>query len=150
MKWKTRALSQNIKERFRKWNEKMKNEFSYDVLKDKYGKRVGNYKGRDVIVRSKYDDLGDNVYVLYDYNNAFIVDGYWIANVSEDGNLNHRRATPWVKLTRDEEYYVSPVGVKAESEAKSEIELKVDMSLVDSLLESAYNDILSDLMYTEG
>lgn len=128
----------------------MKNEFSYDVLKDKYSKRVGNYKSRDVIVRSKYDDLGDNVYVLYDYNNAFIVDGYWIANVSEDGNLNHRRAEPWVKLTRDEEYYVPPVGVKVESEAKSEIELKVDMSLVDSLLESAYNDILSDLMYKEG
>lgn len=128
----------------------MKNEFSYDVLKDKYGKRVGNYKGRDVIVRSKYDDLGDNVYVLYDYNNAFIVDGYWIANVSEDGNLNHRRAEPWVKLTRDEEYYVLPVGVKAESEAKSEIELKIDSTLVDSLLESAYNDILSDLMYKEG
>ena len=113
----------------------MKNEFSYDVLKDEYGKRVGNYKGRDVIVRSKYDDLGDNVYVLYDYNNAFIVDGYWIANVSEDGNLNHRRVEPWVKLTRDEEYYVSPVGVKAESEAKSEIELKVDSTLVDSLLD---------------
>ena len=113
----------------------MKNEFSYDVLKDKYSKRVGNYKGRDVIVRSKYDDLGDNVYVLYDYNNAFIVDGYWIANVSEDGNLNHRRAEPWVKLTRDEEYYVSSVGVKAESEVKSEIELKVDSTLVDSLLD---------------
>ena len=86
----------------------MKNEFSYDVLKDKYGKRVGNYKGRDVIVRSKYDDLGDNVYVLYDYNNAFIVDGYWIANVSEDGNLNHRRAEPWVKQER-----TSPVGLCA-------------------------------------
>ena len=128
----------------------MKNEFSYDVLKDKYGKRVGNYKGRDVIVRSKYDDLGDNVYVIYDYNNAFIVDGYWIANVSEDGNLNHRKATPWVKLTRDEEYYVPPVGVKVESEVKSGIELKVDSTLVDSLLESAYNDILSDLMYKEG
>ena len=128
----------------------MKNEFSYDVLKDKYGKRVGNYKGRDVIVRSKYDDLGDNVYVLYDYNNAFIVDGYWIANVSEDGNLNHRKATPWVKLTHDEEYYVPPVGVKVESEVKSEIELKVDSTLVDSLLESAYNDILSDLMYKEN
>lgn len=128
----------------------MKNEFSYDVLKDKYGKRVGNYKGRDVIVRSKYDDLGDNVYVIYDYNNAFIVDGYWIANVSEDGNLNHRKATLWVKLTRDEEYYVPPVGVKVESEVKSEIELKVDSTLVDSLLESAYNDILSDLMYKEG
>ena len=128
----------------------MKNEFSYDELKNKYGKRVGNYKGRNVIVRSKYDDLGDNVYVLYDYNNAFIVDGYWIANVSEDGNLNHRRAEPWVKLTRDEEYYVSPVGVKAESETKPETNLEVNTALVDSLLESAYNDILSDLMYTEG
>ena len=130
----------------------MKNEFSYDVLKDKYGKRVGNYKGRDVIVRSKYDDLGDNVYVLYDYNNAFIVDGYWIANVSEDGNLNHRRAEPWVKLA-------SPAGRPltcpegdsgGEIDSGSEISLNVDMSLVDSRLESAYNDILSDLMYTEG
>ena len=72
----------------------MKNEFSYDVLKDKYGKRVGNYKGREVIVRSKYDDLGDNVDVLYDYNNSFFVDCYCIANVSEDGNLNHRRVEP--------------------------------------------------------
>lgn len=127
----------------------MKNEFSYDVLKDKYSKRVGNYKGRDVIVRSKYDDLGDNVYVLYDYNNAFIVDGYWIANVSEDGNLNHRRATPWVKVERPVSDISSP-GPVVESETKSEIELKVDSTLVDSLLESAYNDILSDLMYTEG
>lgn len=126
----------------------MKNEFSYDVLKDKYGKRVGNYKGRNVIVRSKYDDLGDNVYVLYDYNNAFIVDGYWIANVSEDGNLNHRRAEPWVKVERPVSDISSPGLV--ESETKPEIELKVDMSLVDSLLESAYNDILSDLMYKEG
>lgn len=130
----------------------MKNEFSYDVLKDKYGKRVGNYKGRDVIVRSKYDDLGDNVYVLYDYNNAFIVDGYWIANVSEDGNLNHRRAEPWVKIA-------SPAGRPltcpegdsgGEIDSGSEVSLDVDMTLVDSLLESAYNDILSDLMYTEG
>ena len=127
----------------------MKNEFSYDVLKDKYGKRVGNYKGRDVIVRSKYDDLGDNVYVLYDYNNAFIVDGYWIANVSEDGNLNHRRAEPWVKVERPVSDISSP-GPMVESETKSEIELKVDSTLVDSLLESAYNDILSDLMYKEG
>ena len=132
----------------------MKNEFSYDVLKDKYGKRVGNYKGRDVIVRSKYDDLGDNVYVLYDYNNAFIVDGYWIANVSEDGNLNHRRAEPWVKVER-----TSPVGRPltcpkgdsgGEIDSGSEISLNVDSTLVDSLLESAYNDILSDLMYKEG
>ena len=132
----------------------MKNEFSYDVLKDKYGKRVGNYKGRDVIVRSKYDDLGDNVYVLYDYNNAFIVDGYWIANVSEDGNLNHRRAEPWVKMER-----TSPVGRSltcpesdsgGDIDSGSEISLNVDMTLVDSLLESAYNDILSDLMYKEN
>lgn len=132
----------------------MKNEFSYDVLKDKYSKRVGNYKGRDVIVRSKYDDLGDNVYVLYDYNNAFIVDGYWIANVSEDGNLNHRRATPWVKMER-----TSSVGRPlmcpesdsgGEIDSGSEISLNVDMTLVDSLLESAYNDILSDLMYKEN
>lgn len=115
----------------------MKNEFSYDVLKDKYSKRVGNYKGRDVIVRSKYDDLGDNVYVLYDYNNAFIVDGYWIANVSEDGNLNHRRAEPWVKIA-------SPAGRAArcpkgdsggENDSGSEISLNVDMTLVDSLLD---------------
>lgn len=132
----------------------MKNEFSYDVLKDKYGKRVGNYKGRDVIVRSKYDDLGDNVYVLYDYNNAFIVDGYWIANVSEDGNLNHRRAEPWVK-----QECASPAGRPltcpkgdscSENDSSSEISLNVDMTLVDSLLESAYNDILSDLMYKEN
>ena len=130
----------------------MKNEFSYDVLKDKYGKRVGNYKGRDVIVRSKYDDLGDNVYVLYDYNNAFIVDGYWIANVSEDGNLNHRRAEPWVKIA-------SPAGRPltcpegdsgGDIDSGSEISLNVDSTLVDSLLESAYNDILSDLMYKEN
>ena len=127
----------------------MKNEFSYDVLKDKYGKRVGNYKGRDVIVRSKYDDLGDNVYVLYDYNNAFIVDGYWIANVSEDGNLNHRRVEPWVKMER-----TSPVGRPFEcsdgdSGGENDISLDVNSTLVDSLLESAYNDILSDLMYKE-
>ena len=125
----------------------MKNEFSYDVLKDKYGKRVGNYKGRDVIVRSKYDDLGDNVYVLYDYNNAFIVDGYWIANVSEDGNLNHRRAESWVKIA-------SPAGrpltcPESDSGGENDISLDVDSTLVDSLLESAYNDILSDLMYKE-
>lgn len=127
----------------------MKNEFSYDVLKDKYGKRVGNYKGRDVIVRSKYDDLGDNVYVLYDYNNAFIVDGYWIANVSEDGNLNHRRAEPWVKVER-----TSPAGrpltcPESDSGGENDISFDVDSTLVDSLLESAYNDILSDLMYKE-
>lgn len=125
----------------------MKNEFSYDVLKNKYGKRVGNYKGRDVIVRSKYDDLGDNVYILYDYNNALIVDGYWIATISKDGSLNHRRATPWVKI-------VSPAGrpltcPEGDSDGETDINLDVDMTLVDSLLESAYNDILSDLMYKE-
>lgn len=118
----------------------MKNEFTYDELKHKYSKRVGNYKGRDVIVRSKYDDLGDNVYILYDYNNALIVDGYWIANISEDGSLNHRKATPWVKLARTTSDISSPGPV---------VESDVDMTLVDSLLESAYNDILSDLMYKE-
>lgn len=127
----------------------MKNEFSYDVLKDKYGKRVGNYKDRDVIVRSKYDDLGDNVYLLYDYNNALIVDGYWIATIREDGSLSHRRgATPWVKVERPASDISSP-GLVAESDSGSDINLDVDMTLVDSLLESAYNDILSDLMYKE-
>lgn len=126
----------------------MKNEFSYDVLKNKYGKRVGNYKGRDVIVRSKYDDLGDNVYVLYDCNNAFIVDGYWIANISEDGNLNRKWESPWKKQERPASDISSP-GPVVESDVKPEIELKVDSTLVDSLLESAYNDILSDLMYKE-
>lgn len=127
----------------------MKNEFSYDVLKEKYGKRVGNYKGRDVIVRSKYDDLGDNVYLLYDYNNALIVDGYWIATIREDGSLSHRRgATPWVKVERPASDISSP-GLVAESDSGSDINLDVDMTLVDSLLESAYNDILSDLMYKE-
>ena len=117
----------------------MKNEFSYDVLKDKYSKRVGNYKGRDVIVRSKYDDLGDNVYVLYDYNNAFIVDGYWIANVSEDGNLNHRRAEPWVKMERtspvDRPLACPKSDSGGENDSGSEISLNVDMTLVDSLLD---------------
>lgn len=123
----------------------MKNEFSYDVLKEKYSKRVGNYKGRDVIVRSKYDDLGDNVYILYDYNNALIVDGYWIATINEDGSLNHRRAGLWVKQERvagQEKPLVCP-----KSDESGDIE--VDTALVDSLLESAYNDILSDLMYKE-
>ena len=127
----------------------MKNEFTYDELKNKYSKRVGNYKGRDVIVRSKYDDLGDNVYILYDYNNALIVDGYWIATISEDGSLNHRRATPWIKRDR-----ASPAGrpltcPESDSGGENDISLDVDSTLVDSLLESAYNDILSDLMYKE-
>lgn len=123
----------------------MKNEFSYDVLKEKYSKRVGNYKGRDVIVRSKYDDLGDNVYILYDYNNALIVDGYWIATINEDGSLNHRRAGLWVKQERVAEQE-KPLACPKSDESG---DIEVDTALVDSLLESAYNDILSDLMYKE-
>lgn len=130
----------------------MRNEFSYDVLKEKYSKRVGNYKGRDVIVRSKYDDLGDNVYILYDYNNALIVDGYWIANISENGALDHREyCRRWEPVERE----ASPAGrpltcPEGNESGENDINLDVDMTLVDSLLESAYNDILSDLMYAEG
>lgn len=125
----------------------MKNEFSYDVLKEKYSKRVGNYKGRDVIVRSKYDDLGDNVYILYDYNNALIVDGYWIANISENGALDHREyCRRWEPVEREALSAGSPLMCP---EGDSDISLNVDSTLVDSLLESAYNDILSDLMYKE-
>lgn len=124
----------------------MKNEFSYDVLKEKYGKRVGNYKGRDVIVRSKYDDLGDNVYILYDYNNALIVDGYWIAKIEENGALTRRQvSTRWEPMEK-------PASVDrplACSEGDESVDIEVDTTLVDSLLESAYNDILSDLMYKE-
>lgn len=123
----------------------MKNEFSYDVLKEKYSKRVGNYKGRDVIVRSKYDDLGDNVYILYDYNNALIVDGYWIATINEDGSLNHRAgATVW--KPKDASAAARPLTCPKGDESG---DIEVDTALVDSLLESAYNDILSDLMYKE-
>lgn len=123
----------------------MKNEFSYDVLKEKYSKRVGNYKGRDVIVRSKYDTLGDNVYLLYDYNNALIVDGYWIATINEDGSLNHRAgATVW--KPKDASAAARPLTCPKGDESG---DIEVDTSLVDSLLESAYNDILSDLMYKE-
>lgn len=125
----------------------MRNEFSYDVLKEKYSKRVGNYKGRDVIVRSKYDDLGDNVYILYDYNNALIVDGYWIANISENGALDHREyCRRWEPVEREALSAGSPLMCP---EGDSDISLNVDSTLVDSLLESAYNDILSDLMYKE-
>lgn len=127
----------------------MRNEFSYDVLKEKYSKRVGNYKGRDVIVKSKYDDLGDNVYVyiLYDYNNALIVDGYWIANISENGALDHREyCRRWEPVEREALSAGSPLMCP---EGDSDISLNVDSTLVDSLLESAYNDILSDLMYKE-
>ena len=124
----------------------MKNEFSYDVLKEKYSKRVGNYKGRDVIVRSKYDDLGDNVYLLYDYNNALIVDGYWIATINEDGSLNHRAgATVWKPKERASAA-ARPLTCPKDDESGN---IEVDTALVDSLLESAYNDILSDLMYKE-
>lgn len=121
----------------------MKNEFSYDVLKDKYGKRVGNYKGRDVIVRSKYDDLGDNVYILYDYNNALIVDGYWIAKIEENGALSRRQVSSvWEP--------VSPTGRPLTCPKDDESgNIEVDTSLADSLLESAYNDILTSLMYKE-
>lgn len=126
----------------------MRNEFSYDVLKEKYSKRVGNYKGRDVIVRSKYDDLGNNVYILYDYNNALIVDGYWIANISENGALDHREyCRRWEPVEREALSAGSPLMCP---EGDSDISLNVDSTLVDSLLESAYNDILSDLMYAEG
>ena len=145
----------------------MKNEFSYDVLKDKYGKRVGNYKGRDVIVRSKYDDLGDNVYVLYDAEGMLpsapprgiplVVDGYVVAYVNENGDVNRCKEFRWTPQKRNAES-ASPAGRPltcpkgdsgGEINSGSEISLNVDMSLVDSLLESAYNDILSDLMYKE-
>lgn len=129
----------------------MKNEFTYDELKKKYGKRVGNYKGRDVIVRSKYDDLGDNVYILYDYNNALIVDGYWIAKIEENGALSRRQiSSVWKRMERE----ASPAGrpltcPESDSSGENDISLDIDSTLVDSLLESAYNDILSDLMYKE-
>lgn len=125
----------------------MKNEFSYDVLKDKYSKRVGNYKGRDVIVRSQYDNLGDNVYILYDCNNALIVDGYWIADISEDGALMRREPKRWTTQERKTDL----AGGQAASHPKGDEsgDIEVDTALVDSLLESAYNDILSDLMFKE-
>ena len=124
----------------------MRNEFSYDVLKEKYSKRVGNYKGRDVIVRSKYDELGDNVYLLYDYNNALIVDGYWIAKIEENGALTRRQvSTRWEPMERPvsvDRPLVCPTGDESG-------DIEVDTSLTDSLLESAYNDILTPLMYKE-
>ena len=137
----------------------MKNEFSYDVLKDKYGKRVGNYKGRDVIVRSKYDDLGDNVYVLYDAEGMLpsapprgiplVVDGYVVAYVNENGDVNRCKEFRWTPQKRDAEPAL-PVGRPPMcSMGDSSSDIKIDSSLVDSLLESAYNDILSDLMYKE-
>ena len=141
-----RGTRNYLKNELKKWNEKMKNEFSYDVLKSKYGKRVGNYKGRDVIVRSKYDDLGDNVYILYDYNNALIVDGYWIAKIEENGALTRRQVstvwTPMERVVEQEKPLTCPMGDESG-------DIEVDTSLADSLLESAYNDILSDLIYKE-
>lgn len=128
----------------------MKNEFSYDILKEKYGKRVGNYKGRDVIVRSKYDTLGDNVYLLYDYNNALIVDGYWIAKIEENGALSRRQVpTMWEPMEKKnvpEDSVLQPLEMSLGHDSG----LPAGEALVDSLLESAYNDILSDLMYAEG
>lgn len=138
----------------------MKNEFSYDVLKDKYSKRVGNYKGRDVIVRSKYDVLGDNVYIIYDAEGMLpyapsrgfplVVDGYVVAYVNENGDVDRCKEFRWVPLNRNAEP-TSPTG-RPLTCPKGDLDsgIKVDSSLVDSLLESAYNDILSDLMYTEG
>ncbi len=130
----------------------MENEFSYNVLKSKYSKRVGNYKGRDVIVRSKYDDLGDNVYILYDAEGMLpsapprgcplVVDGYVIAYINEDGGLNRCKEFKWKPMREEAEPQTSamPIGVD---------EVKVDTSLVDSLLASVYDDILTPLMYNE-
>lgn len=137
----------------------MKNEFSYDELKNKYSKKVGNYRGRDVIVRSKYDVLGDNVYILYDAEGMLpyaptrgfplVVDGYVVAYVNENGDVNRCKEFRWVPLKREAEP-TSPAGSPLTCpKGDSSSDIKVDMSLVDSLLESAYNDILSDLMYKE-
>ena len=132
----------------------MKNEFTYDELKNKYSKRVGNYRGRDVIVRSKYDVLGDNVYIIYDAEGLFpsrgfplVVDGYVVAYVNENGDVNKCKEFRWITQKRDAEPAGRPLTYP---KGDSSGDIKVDMSLVDSLLESAYNDILSDLMYTEG
>ena len=133
----------------------MKNEFSYDELKNKYSKRVGNYRGRDVIVRSKYDVLGDNVYILYDAEGMFpsrgfplVVDGYVVAYVNENGDVNRCKEFRWITQKRNAEQDTPSIG-RVKNDVIPE-EIKVDMSLVDSLLESAYNDILSDLMYKEN
>ena len=132
----------------------MKNEFTYDELKNKYSKRVGNYRGRDVIVRSKYDVLGDNVYIIYDAEGLFpsrgfplVVDGYVFAYVNENGDVNRCKEFRWITQKRDADPAGRPLTYP---KGDSSGDIKVDMSLVDSLLESAYNDILSDLMYTEG
>lgn len=137
----------------------MKNEFSYDELKNKYSKRVGNFRGRDVIVRSKYDVLGDNVYILYDAEGMLpsapprgfplVVDGYVVAYVNENGDVNKCKEFRWITQKRNAES-ASPAGRPLTCpKGDSNCDIKVDSSLVDSLLESAYNDILSDLMYKE-
>ena len=132
----------------------MKNEFTYDELKNKYSKRVGNYRGRDVIVRSKYDVLGDNVYIIYDAEGLFpsrgfplVVDGYVVAYVNENGDVNKCKEFRWTPQKRDAEPAGRPLTYP---KGDSSGDIKVDMSLVDSLLESAYNDILSDLIYKEN
>ena len=137
----------------------MKNEFSYDELKNKYSKRVGNFRGRDVIVRSKYDVLGDNVYIIYDAEGMLpyapprgfplVVDGYVVAYVNENGDVNKCKEFRWTPQKKNVES-ASPAG-RPLTCPKGDLDsgIKVDMSLVDSLLESAYNDILSDLMYKE-
>ena len=126
-------------------------------MKNKYSKKVGNYRGRDVIVRSKYDVLGDNVYIIYDAEGMLpyapprgfplVVDGYVVAYVNENGDVNRCKEIRWVPLKREAELNTSSTG-RVKNDVIPE-EIKVDMSLVDSLLESAYNDILSDLMYKE-
>ena len=132
----------------------MKNEFTYDELKNKYSKRVGNYRGRDVIVRSKYDVLGDNVYIIYDAEGLFpsrgfplVVDGYVVAYVNENGDVNKCKEFRWTPQKREAEPVGRPLMCP---KGDSSGDIKVDMSLVDSLLESAYNDILSDLIYKEN
>lgn len=139
----------------------MKNEFTYDELKNKYSKRIGNYRGRDVIVRSKYDVLGDNVYILYDAEGMLpsapprgfplVVDGYVVAYVNENGDVYRCKEFRWITASPAGRPLTCPKGDSSgENDSGSEISLNVDMSLVDSLLESAYNDILSDLMYKEN
>ena len=135
----------------------MKNEFSYDELKNKYSKRVGNFRGRDVIVRSKYDVLGDNVYIIYDAEGMLpyapprgfplVVDGYVVAYVNVNGDVNKCKEFRWVPATPAGWPLTCP---KGDSNGDSDISLNIDSTLVDSLLESAYNDILSDLMYKEN
>ncbi len=146
----------------------MKSEFSYDVLKDKYSKRVGNYKGRDVIVRSKYDILGNNVYILYDYNNALIVDGYWIANISENGALErNEEPTRWVPRERVAEGEPSaPLqgnvnevdlnGADIDKVLYNAMKAPINTYTpttgyadADELLKSAYNSIYDELSYKE-